>query len=221
MSSLANKPHVMCVTPAKGKAVARYLFAHGAGAGMDSDFMADMADKLSALGIEVVRFNFAYMQTMSETGKRRPPDRMPKLQLAWQAMIDEVIALDDGLPLFIGGKSMGGRASTIVAAELGDDAAFKGVVVMGYPFHATGKPEKVRTEHLPDIKRSVLVLQGERDAMGNKQAIAGYELPDIVKVEYLPDGDHSLKPRKASGHTLEENLSKAAEEAATFIKGNL
>jgi predicted alpha/beta-hydrolase family hydrolase len=175
-----NKPHVSVFTPAKGTAIARFIFAHGAGAGMDSDFMRDVANQLAALQIEVLRFNFPYMQIMSESGKRRPPTRMPTLLEAYLAIVEQH---KTDLPLFIGGKSMGGRAATMLGTQAQTQGKINGVIALGYPFHPSGKPEKLRIDHLPDLLAPCLIVQGERDALGNKAEIAGYDLPESLQLE--------------------------------------
>lgn len=186
-----------------------FLFAHGAGASMDSDFMETFAKGLADQGIRVIRFEFPYMQQQRETGKRRPPDRQPKLTAHFESVIDE---LDDP-NVIIGGKSMGGRMATILAAE----RAYKGVVVLGYPFHALGKPEKVRIDHFCDLKSPVLICQGERDSMGTHEDVRQYRLPSNVDIEWYADGDHDLKPRKSSGHNHESHLTHAINRVARFI----
>ncbi|MYA54490.1 MAG: hypothetical protein F4X89_13585, partial [Dehalococcoidia bacterium] len=113
----------------------------------------------------------------------------------------------------IGGKSMGGRIASMVAEEAG----VAGVVCFGYPFHPPGKPERLRTAHLEAIATPVLILQGERDTFGRREEVAGYALSEQVRVHWLADGDHGLKPRKASGRTEAENLEEAAREAARFV----
>ncbi len=197
------------------KPIARLVFAHGAGAGMDSDFMTEIDGLLTARGISVVRFNFNYMIKMQTEGKRRPPDRMPALLTRYREVLD---TFSDDLPLFIGGKSMGGRASTLLMAE--DDAPeqVSGTIVAGYPFHAPGKTEKLRIDHFADIKCPALILQGERDSMGNQSLVSELSLPAAVNIHYLPDGDHSLKPRKASGYSYQSHMEKAADEAVAFIQ---
>jgi predicted alpha/beta-hydrolase family hydrolase len=212
-----DKAHVSVFTPAEDKAVARFVFAHGAGAGMDSDFMVDMAQKMAAQQIEVFRFNFPYMQMMSETGKRRPPNRMPVLLEDYLEVLQDQ---DTDLPLFIGGKSMGGRSATMLATQSETKGLVKGVIALGYPFHPSGKPEKLRIDHLPNLLCPCLVIQGDRDALGSKTEIAGYDIPQSIELAYLTDGDHSFKPRKASGVTLQDNLVQAIEYITTFIKEN-
>lgn len=220
-----DKPHVCRFdavsdpVDSKKDAKARFIFAHGAGAGMDNDFMQAVATGLALRGIEVVRFNFPYMQTMSETGKKRPPNRMPALLEYYQQVVSEYAS---DLPLFIGGKSMGGRASTLLMSNPENIISeIKGAAVLGYPFHPLGKPEKLRVDHLPQLSCPCLIVQGSRDTMGNEQEVASYGLPDKVKVSFLADGDHSLKPRKASGFNHQQHIDSACDIIAAFIDSNL
>ena len=97
-----------------------------------------------------------------------------------------------------------------------DLAGVKGLVSLGYPFHPTGRPETLRVSHLENLKTPALFLQGERDSLGSREDIGGYTLSPAIRVVFLPDGDHSLKPRKASGHTYEENMALAVKEIVAF-----
>jgi predicted alpha/beta-hydrolase family hydrolase len=114
----------------------------------------------------------------------------------------------------IGGKSMGGRIASMIA----DDAAVTGVVCLGYPFHPPGKPERLRTAHLETLKTSTLIVQGTRDPFGTREEVASYSLSAAIEVEWMEDGDHSLKPRKKSGRTLEDNLAEAVDAIVSFIR---
>ena len=194
--------------------IANFVFAHGAGAGQNSEFMQLMAESLCKHHINVIRFNFAYMQLAQDLGKRRPPDRADKLLLHFNTVLSEI---DSKLPTFIGGKSMGGR----MASMLLEESTALGCICMGYPFHPPSKPEKLRTEHLLSINKPVLILQGERDTFGKRDEIEKYKLSEQVQVNYLPDGDHSFKPRKASGYSLENNINQVIEHTATFIKNHV
>ena len=107
----------------------------------------------------------------------------------------------------IGGKSMGGWIDSTVA----DDAGVAGLVCLGYPFHPVGKPERLRIEHLRDLKTPALIVQGERDPFGSKSDVAAYELPETVQVHWLPDGDLGFEPRKASGRTEGENREEGVK----------
>jgi uncharacterized protein len=198
------KPDLLISGPSQASRT--IVLAHGAGAGMDSDFMAFFAENLAGHGIRVVRFEFPYMAQRRQTGKKRPPDREPVLRQAWLKVIEQF----DAGTLIIGGKSLGGRIASLVA----DEAGVAGLVCLGYPFHPTGDPERLRTEHLKAIRTPTLIVQGERDAFGNKGEVAGYELAKSVQVHWLPDGDHSFKPRKASGRTEEENWREGVEAVA-------
>lgn len=195
-------------------AIATLVFAHGAGAGLHSEFMERVADGISKYHINVVRFNFAYMALAEELRKRRPPDRADKLVAYYQTVLKE---LDSSLPVFIGGKSMGGRIASLVL----ESSIAKGCICMGYPFHPPAKPEKLRTEHLKQIGKPVLVLQGERDTFGTKQEIQGYAMSHRVQLRYLTDGDHSFKPRVKSGMTLAQNLEIAIRESVSFVNRNV
>jgi predicted alpha/beta-hydrolase family hydrolase len=110
---------------------------------------------------------------------------------------------------------MGGRIASMVA----DRAGAKGLLCFGYPFHPTGAPRTLRVAHLRDLKTPALFLQGERDSMGSRLEIGGYELSPSIRLVYLPDGDHSFKPRASSGRTYAENLRQAIRDAAEFCAG--
>ncbi|AVH26831.1 MULTISPECIES: alpha/beta fold hydrolase [Vibrio] len=187
-----------------------FIFAHGAGAGMEHDFMAAVAKGLVEQGIRVVRFNFPYMIKRAEDGKKRPPDRAPKLLEAYE----EVIAHFTSQPIVIGGKSMGGRMSSLLA----ENELVAGIACLGFPFHPPGKPEKFKGDHLANIEKPTLILQGERDTFGKREEFDDFVLSSQVKVSFLPDGDHSFKPRKSSGHTEAGNIELAVEQLAAFIK---
>ncbi|WP_417451992.1 alpha/beta fold hydrolase [Kordiimonas sp.] len=191
---------------------ATILLAHGAGAGMDSDFMVAWATGLAARGFRALRFEFPYMVLRRGDGRKRPPDRAPKLMDAYRQAIDDARMLTDGGKLVIGGKSMGGRIASMVAAE--DNNACEGLLLLGYPFHPTGKPEKLRTDHLGDITVPTLIVQGERDPFGGKALVDTLSLPTGFTVHWAPDGNHDLSPRKASGHTSEKNWATAMDAAA-------
>ena len=198
---------------ASGKASATLILAHGAGAPMDSDWMSDMAQRLAAHGVNVLRFEFPYMAQRRVDGGKRPPNPAAKLLECWREVYGEVRRHVTG-PLAIGGKSMGGRMARLLADELGADA----LVCLGYPFYAVGKPEKPRVEHLAGLKTRTLIVQGERDALGNREAVEGYALSLCIEVFWLVAGDHDLKPLKASGFTHEQHLASAASRVAAFLQ---
>ncbi len=192
------------------------LLAHGAGAPMDSGFMTEMAGLLADLGIPVVRFEFAYMRARRTDGKRRPPPRMPVLIEEFL----EVISRFADRMVFIGGKSMGGRVASMIAADPQSSGDIAGLVCLGYPFHPPGKLDSLRTAHLPAITCPVMIVQGERDPFGNKDDVSGYQLPAHVRVCWSAFGNHDLAPPKKSGRTARENWSSAAEAIAGFVADN-
>ena len=185
------------------------VLAHGAGAPMDHPWMDRVCTLIAEQGVRTVRFEFPYMAVRRISGKRPGPNPARVLEAIWREVIGELGA--EGL--VIGGKSMGGRSASMVAEEAG----VAGVVCFGYPFHPPGRPEKLRTAHLEAIQTPVLIVQGERDTFGRPEEVAGYDLSEQVRLHWMADGDHSLKPRKASGRTEGENLAEAAVEAARFV----
>lgn len=187
-----------------------FAFAHGAGAGMEHEFMQWVAKGLALKGIRVIRFNFPYMIKQAEDGKRRPPDRAPKLLEAYQEIIDQV----DADKLVIGGKSMGGR----MASHLSELDKVAAMACLGFPFHPPGKPEKYKGEHLAELAKPCLILQGERDTFGKREEFADFDLSDSIRVEFIPDGDHSFKPRKSSGYTEQQNIALTVDKLSAFIK---
>ncbi|MDA0149296.1 alpha/beta fold hydrolase [Vibrio sp. LaRot3] len=187
-----------------------FIFAHGAGADMEHEFMQQVATGLAEKGICVVRFNFPYMVKRAEDGKRRPPDRAPKLLEAYEAII---AAHGQDKPIVIGGKSMGGRMASLLA----EHSHVVGIACLGFPFHPPGKPEKYKGEHLAEMAKPCLILQGERDTFGKQEEFSEFALSDKVTTYFLPDGDHSFKPRKRSGFTEQGNIELAVEQLSQFI----
>ena len=184
--------------------------AHGAGAPMDSPFMAAFAEGLAARGHRVARFEFPYMAGRRE-GRRRGPDSPRVLRETWLAAIETLGAA----ALVIGGKSLGGRIASMVA----DEAGVRGLLCLGYPFHPPGRPEKLRTEHLAGLATPSLIIQGTRDSLGNQTEVAGYDLSPAIAVHWMEDGDHNFKPRKASGRTEAQNREEGIAVAAAFVAG--
>lgn len=151
-AKVANVPGLRCDPPrvaGQDDYKGCLILAHGAGAPMDSGFMDEMAQRLAALGVAVVRFEFPYMAERRVTGGKRPPNPQKVLLECWREVYRQVRPLVAG-KLAVGGKSMGGRMASLLADELGADA----LVCLGYPFYAVGKPEKPRVEHLAEIGRA-------------------------------------------------------------------
>jgi len=197
----------------KTRAGVTLLLGHGAGADQTSNFMVNFAEGLAARGIDVVTFNFLH----TEQG-RRAPDRNDKLESCYRAAIAAVKA-DSKLKqnrLMIGGKSMGGRIASQVAAEAVKDLA--GLVFLGYPMHPPGKPEKLRIEHLSKIGRPMLFVQGERDPFGTTD-----ELRPIVKklkasLYPVEGGDHSFTVAKRWPVSQEQVYEAAQDEIARWLR---
>ncbi|MBK5920772.1 alpha/beta hydrolase [Rhodothalassium salexigens] len=191
------------------------VLAHGAGAPMDSAFMDRVAHGLGTHGVRVVRFEFDYMARRRTDGVKRPPEAQAKLLARFTRVIDRVAeqAAPAGGRLALGGKSMGGRMATLLAAQGVGDA----VAVFGYPFHPPGKPERLRLDHFPALGCPVLIAQGSRDPFGTRDEVAGYPLPATVHLHWAEDGNHDLKPRKASGRSHDDTIDDAVAAVARFL----
>ncbi|MGM0543210.1 MAG: alpha/beta fold hydrolase [Pseudomonadota bacterium] len=189
------------------------LLAHGAGAGHRSAFMQQFAGALADQGLQVITFDFGYMQQMQATGKRRPPPAIARTveELAnWYACLAPLTAT----PLWLGGKSMGGRAASMLASE----QSCPGLVLAGYPFHPPKAPDRLRLAHWPDVKAPSLILQGERDPFGTHEEVTAYPLPACLEMAWLTDGDHDFKPRRASGLNQTILIDEAAALGASFVR---
>jgi len=173
--------------------------------------MAFMADSLVDRGLQVARFNFAYI----EQG-RRAPDKPDVLEGTFRAVIDALDKQRSGKNLVLGGKSMGGRiASQVVASGTQAD----GLVFHGYPLHPPGKPERIRDAHLHDIKVPMLFVEGTRDPfcpLATLEKVLA-KLPAPTDVAVIHDGDHSFKVRKSSGRSTKDAWTEAADMTARFI----
>jgi len=191
---------------------ATLILAHGAGAPQTHPWMIAMARAIAARGVEVVTFNFLYKEQ-----KRGAPDKKALLEATWLAAIAAVRArLGDSVkrPLLIGGKSMGGRIATQVAVD--PSLRLRAVVLLGYPLHPPGKPEQLRTAHLPSVAASMLFFQGTRDPFGSPDELRPH-LKGTCKGTRLIEiegGDHSLATTKKSGVTLEQTMARVAGEIA-------
>jgi len=184
------------------------LLAHGAGAAMDTPWMTSIAERLAARDMRVARFEFAYMAARRTGGPKRPPPKIDLLLEEYQSAID---ALAPDGPLILAGKSMGGRVASMNAEDLFQSGKIAGLLCLGYPFHPRGKPESLRTDHLRPLTVPTLICQGTRDPLGTKEEVQSYNLPSAIRIHWLPDGDHDLKPRKReTGLTLEDHLATTA-----------
>jgi hypothetical protein len=174
---------------------ATLVLAHGAGANQTSKFMVNFATALAARGVDVLTFNFLYTEE-----RRKAPDRTALLESCYRAVVDAARSHPPfaGNQVFIGGKSMGGRMATHLAASNDEiAAALSGVVVLGYPLHPPGKPDQLRIEHLPRITVPVLIIQGERDPFGSADELRPHfaSLGERATINAVAGGDHSLVVR--------------------------
>jgi len=213
------------LTPLSGSLVdgpasapATLVLAHGAGAPMDSPFMASIASGLAEQGWRVVRFEFPYMAQRRVDGKQRAPDRLPRLLAAFR---EQVGRWQDQGPLVLGGKSMGGRIASLLVDELASHADVRGCLCLGFPFHPPGKPAQLRTDHLATLNTPTLILQGERDPFGRRAEVETYALSAAIDVQWIPSGDHSFKPTRSSGLTEAGNWQGAVTLAAQFMQTQL
>jgi predicted alpha/beta-hydrolase family hydrolase len=188
----------------------RLALAHGAGTGMDSPFLLELARGLGRRGVRVARFEFPYMARRRD-GVRAAPDRAPILLQTWRDVVAQLGAADT---LCIGGKSMGGRIASMVADELG----VRGLVCLGYPFHPPGRSEVTRTEHLAKLRTSCLIIQGTRDPFGTPEEVTQYKLPRRTKVHWIDTGDHSLVPLRRSGLDPAASMQDVIDRVAAFVK---
>ncbi|MGS0690314.1 alpha/beta fold hydrolase [Shewanella sp. 0m-8] len=188
------------------------VLAHGAGANMRHEFMTAMAKGLAESGARIVRFNFPYMRANAIDGKRRPPDRAPKLIADYAQQLSILKQHFKPNKVYLVGKSMGGRMSTILAESLEVD----GVVCLGYPFIPLSGGEP-RLAPIENCSAPIMVIQGERDKFGHKGLVETWPIMNKVQLHWLIDGDHGFKPRKSSGTTLAANLEQAISLINRFI----
>lgn len=187
------------------------VLAHGAGAGQQHPFMVTTARGLAARGIGVVTFDFPYMHA-----KKKVPDRAPVLEDCFRRVVQAVREWAPELSrrLFIGGKSMGGRIATHLAAQGLD--GLQGTLALGYPLHPPGRPEQLRTSHLPEITTPVLIIQGERDTFGTPGELEPVleTLRTSVRLHVVAGGDHSLTVR---GRKADEVHGEVMDVAAGWM----
>ena len=191
------------------------LLAHGAGAPMDSATMNAAATNRAAAGFRVARFEFGYMAARRTEGTRKPPPKAETLSPEYIAAVESVAAKGT---LIIGGKSMGGRVASMVADELFAEGRIAGLLCLGYPFHPPAKPENLRTRHLENLQTPALIVQGTRDEFGTRPEVESYPLSKNIRVLWLEDGDHDLKPRKSiSGFSAADHLKTMAAAVKDWV----
>jgi predicted alpha/beta-hydrolase family hydrolase len=190
------------------------LLTHGAGADMNASTLTTVADALAAAKIPSLRFNFPY-----KAAGRRAPDRAPVLEAALRDAVAELASRAQLPPerVVLGGRSMGGRIGSMVAA---DDGAL-GLVLLGYPLHPPGRPTQLRIEHFPRLRMPALFVSGTRDAFGSPEELQRETktMKGRVVFHWVESGDHGFKPLKASGLTVDAVLADVAATVVDFVTG--
>jgi predicted alpha/beta-hydrolase family hydrolase len=205
------------ITTGSPKRRNHFILAHGAGGGMISPLLSRIAQLLDVSGVTVHRFEFGYMAARTAGNERRPAPRADALVDEYLAAIAECRDLiGHRARLFIGGKSMGGRIACI-ASSRANSSGISGVAVLGFPLIPPGKPHTSRARIVEGLPLPALIVQGTRDAFGGPKAFADLRIPAHVRFHWIADGDHDLKPRKASGMTHEEALQNAAQALIRFF----
>ena len=201
----------LLIRPANAKAL--YSFAHGAGAGMMHKSMASNAEGLAERGIATLRYQFPYIEKGS---KRVDPPKVA--HAAVRAAAAEAAKIAPDLPLFAGGRSFGGRMTSQAQADE-PLPGVRGLVFIGFPLHAAGKPGIERAEHLQRVQIPMLFVSGERDSLAEldllKPVVAG--LGSRATLHLVRDADHSLKVPAKSGRTSAEAEAEALEAMAEWM----
>ena len=193
------------------------LLAHGAGADQHAAALVVVADALAAAGVPTLRFNYPY-----RSAGRKAPDRAPTLLAATREAAGE-LARRTKLPperLVLGGRSMGGRYCSMLAADADDPWPALGLVLLGYPLHAPGKPESPRAEHFARLRMPVLFVSGTNDAFGtpDELRVAAKRVRGKVRWHWIPTADHGFRPKKReTGLSLDDALTAAAAATAEFV----
>ncbi len=204
MSGLLLKPE---------HAVSLLVFAHGAGAGMRHRFIEDLSQKLAGLGVATMRYQFPYMEK-----RVKRPDSEGVLIATVQAALIAAEKYSDGLPIFAGGKSMGGRMTSLTLAKAPTDK-LHGLIFFGFPLHAPGTPSAERGKHLADVQVPMLFIQGSRDALADLKLLKPLcaQLDGRAELFVVEGGDHSLHMAKRSGRTDDEVLDEVAAKTSSWM----
>ena len=192
------------------------LLAHGAGTDRNAPALVAVADALAAVGIPSLRFDYPY-----RAAGKRPPDRPPVLDAATRDAAAE-LARRTGLPperLVLGGRSMGGRYCSLVVGAESDPVPALGVLLLGYPLQAIGKPEKRRDDHFKRLRCPVLFVSGTRDSLAPRPVLtrSARKVKGPVALHWLETADHGFRPLKRSGCTIESVLGDVAETCVTWV----
>ena len=186
--------------------------AHGAGGNLHSPPLKDITRGLAEQDIAIARFNFLYSEN-----KKRAPDRQPQLLACWRSVADWLKQELGTASLFLGGKSMGGRMASYLAAE---GYACAGLVFLGYPLHPPGKTDRLRKAHLPGISVPMLFIAGTRDSFAKLDLLrAGIEeIGRLASLHVVEDGDHSFKVPKRAGRSESQITAEILDVAARWLE---
>lgn len=218
VSARLNAPHSRSASDASSGEHPRHaiLLAHGAGAPMDSPFMETLATGLAGPSTPVLRFNYAYSERMQRENKRRPPDRRPLLENVHRAALATLRERYPDHNVILAGKSMGGRLSSLLASE---GVPCTALIFFGYPLHAPGRTEKLRSAHFEAIEQPTLFLQGSRDALCQldllRPELKRFRVPP--KLHVIEDADHDFKVPKRSGRDRDDVLSELARTSRDWL----
>lgn len=182
------------------------VLAHGAGVGIHHKFMKTAADKLALQGIATFRFNFPYMEK-----SKKAPDPQPILKRTVQSAIDKATKISNGLPLIAGGKSLGGRMTSMIISE-NPLPNVKGIIFFGFPLHAPGKSSIERADHLKNVEIPMLFLQGTRDNLAKLELLKPVcqKLGNKATLHVVEGGDHSFHLPKSIGKSDEQAIDELA-----------
>ena len=214
VNAKAGMVSALLVRPERAKAL--LVIAHGAGAGMRHRFMEDAAAKLAEQGIATLRYQFPYMEK-----RIKRPDSESTLIDTVRAAVATAKKLAGELPLFAGGKSMGGRMTSLAAAKQALDGV-RGLIYFGFPLHAAGNPGAERGAHLAQVDLPMFFLQGSRDALADLKLLKPLcrKLGKQVELFVIDGGDHSFHMLKSAGKSDEQALSGAVEQASRWMSKN-
>ncbi len=192
------------------------VLAHGAGADMHAPTLTTVTAALSAVGIPSLRFQYPY-----RSAGKKAPDRPAVLLEATRTAVAE-LARRTKLPsdrLVLGGRSMGGRYCSLVAGDADDPVPCLGLLLLGYPLHAAGRPEKERSDHFPRLTMPVLFVSGTRDPLASRPALtkAARRVKGTRTFHWIESGDHGFKPLKSSGLTIDGVLADVAAAATAWV----
>jgi predicted alpha/beta-hydrolase family hydrolase len=193
------------------------LLAPGAGADRHAPALVAVADALEAVGVPSLRFDFPY-----RSAGRKAPDRPPVLATATREAAEELCERGGVAPdrLVLGGRSMGGRVASLVVADPDDPQPALGLLLLGYPLHAAGRPERRRDDHFSRLTCPVLFVSGTRDSLAPRAALtrSARKMEGPVTVHWLDTADHGFKPLKKSGRSIDEVLAEVAETSVTWVR---